>query len=529
MTLAMFARLLFVPGDQVLSRRGMDVWRLFVYYWQFGFEELRAGRIALWNPHIFSGVPFMGGFEEALFYPLNWIYLILPLAKAIDWEIALHVSLLGFFMALWVGRYGLHPLAVLLASSAVMFGRPFFGEILLGHLPHMDSMAWVPLILLSIDALLDQPRTKWVMVGIFAFSMQVLAGYPQVLFNTVVTGAIYVAIRLVRAPRPVRTVLAPSAVGIGALMICAAQLWAGWQAAIEGTRQGGASFAFASGFSLSYDNLLTLLVPDFFGDLIRFPSWGGWEGVLFFGLTGLTMAILGTSVKSPHRGTWIIMVVVLLCIALGHRTPLFALLYRVVPGFNLFRRPSSFAFELVLFMAMLSAFGTDALIRSAAAAKTTAVGLLIVGLALGAFGAAARTGVSLTFNGIWHALVQAVATFSEPIWQPQSYSDPGFVAAAERFAGVRCLIAAGICLVLAALVFARSTHPRAAYILAVLGVAEAFAFARLTVTTFPLATTAPAAVPQFLAAHPGDYRILGFGLPALDSAIVLGANDVLGL
>ncbi len=539
MTLAMFAGVLFLPGDQVLSQLGMDTSNIFVYWRQFGFGQLRAGNFALWNPEVFSGFPFVGAFQTALLYPPNWIlYLTLPLAKAINYEFALHVFLLGLFMAMWVERYGLHPLAVLLAACVVMFARPFFGGILTGHLAHMDSMAWIPLILLSIDALLDQPSAKWVMIGIFAFSMQALAGYPQVLFNTIVTGAIYVAIRLVRAPRPVRTVLALSVVGVGAVMICAAQLWLGWEAAAEGTRQGGTSFAYASSLSLTYDNLLTLLVPDFFGDQIRLTCWGGGGAlpgsVMFFGLTGLTMAIFGARVKSPLRGTWIIMAVVLLCIALGPRTPLFGLLYRVVPGFNLFRRPAAFTFEFVLFMAMLSAFGMDALIRSAGGAKTAAVGLLILGLAFGAFGAAALAGVSVTFNAIWHDFVQAVAKFAQPVWPPQNFSDPAFAAAAERFASVRCLFAAGICLLLAALLFLRSARPQAAYIVAVLGVAEAFFFARFNVTTFPLAATVPVQLQQFMAAHPGDYRILDlafdgvFLLSMEDSAIAVGANDIWG-
>ena len=536
MTLAMFAGVLFLPGDRVLSQLAMDTSTVWVYWRQFGFEQLRAGNLALWNPHVFSGFPFLGDFQSALLYPPNWIlYLTLPLARAIDCEFALHVFLLGLFMAMWAGRYKLHPLAVLLAACVVMFGRPFFGEILLGHLPPMDSMAWVPLILLSIDSLLDQPCAKWAIVGIFAFSMLVLAGYPQVLFNTIATCAIYVAIRLVRAPRPVRTVLALSVVGAGAVLICAGQLWAGLQAAAEGTRQGGASFVFASSFSLSYDNFLTLLVPDFFGDMIRLPIWANWgaNANLFFGLTGLTMAILGTSVKSGHRVAWIIMVVVLLCIALGPNAQLFGLLYRVVPGFNLFRRQGAYGFESMLFMAMLSAFGMDALIRSAAGAKTAAAGLLIVGLALGAFGAAARAGASVTFNAIWHDLYQVFVKFqSPPILFRQS--DPGFVAAAERFAGVGCLIAAGTCLVLAGLLFARSRHPQAAYILAVFGVAEAFGFARFNLTTFHLAATVPAQVQQFVAAHPGDYRILNpdsdgsLNQPIADSAVPAGANDISG-
>src|ERR1035437_4656288 len=84
LTLGMFGQVLFTPGERVLSG-----WR------QFGFDQLRHGNLALWNPHLFSGAPFFGGFQSALLYPPNALFLVLPLGPAINWSIALHVFLAG--------------------------------------------------------------------------------------------------------------------------------------------------------------------------------------------------------------------------------------------------------------------------------------------------------------------------------------------------------------------------------------------------------------------------------------------------
>ena len=124
MVLEIFGPVLFGPGDRVLSKGDTDIADQFIYLRQFGFDQLRRGHVTLWNPHVFSGAPFMSAFQSALLYPPNWIYLILPLARAINCEIVLHVFMLGFFMALWVRRYQLHPLAVLFACSLVMFAGP---------------------------------------------------------------------------------------------------------------------------------------------------------------------------------------------------------------------------------------------------------------------------------------------------------------------------------------------------------------------------------------------------------------------
>jgi hypothetical protein len=57
LTIAVFADVLFIPGDRVLSPLEMDTSTYFLFWRQFGFEQLRAGNFPLWNPHVYSGVP----------------------------------------------------------------------------------------------------------------------------------------------------------------------------------------------------------------------------------------------------------------------------------------------------------------------------------------------------------------------------------------------------------------------------------------------------------------------------------------
>ena len=135
-SVGIFAKVLFAFNDQVLSSPAGDLAAEFVYWRKFAFDQLWAGHLALWNPHVFSGVPFMGGFQAALFYPPNWIYLILPLQTAINCEIVLHVFLFGLFTAVWLKRYEFHPLATLLACVATMFAGPFFLHVYAGSSGH---------------------------------------------------------------------------------------------------------------------------------------------------------------------------------------------------------------------------------------------------------------------------------------------------------------------------------------------------------------------------------------------------------
>jgi len=533
MTVAMFGGILLSPGDQILSKLGTDLSTEFVYWREFGFDQLRAGHLPLWNPHVFSGAPFMGGFQSALLYPPNWIYLVLPLSKAINCEIALHVFLLGLFMAMWTGHYHLHLLAVLLASLAVMFGGAFFLHVYAGHLATLDAMAWVPLILLTVDELLDKLRAEWVFVGILAFVMQLLAGHPQTVFNTIVTCAAYVVIRLPRAPHPGQALLAITIVGTTAVVISAVQLWTGLQAASEATRQGGVSFAFAASFSFPPENFLTLLVPRFFGSLTGFPYWGDgylWEMCPFLGLTMLSMAFFGLTVTSSKRFIWSTMVVLLFLLAVGGHTPLFRILYRYVPGFNRFRSHSKFIFEATLFLAMLAALGMNQVLRSTRGSKQGGTLLLAAALIIGALGVSLRYGTgfeSVVSNWNNMAVTISTAGYSGQYWRSiGGFASSEFLAGSRQFAGAQCLASGAALGVVGTLLLLRAFTTRAAYLLALFGVAEVFWFAHSTLTSFPLRATIPSSPQALLAAHPGDYRVLEEGFE--NSAMVTNAEDIWG-
>src|SRR6202048_4999707 len=102
LALAMFADLLFTGGTRVLGHPGSDLFLQYFSWREFGFRELAKGNLALWNPHIFSGAPYLGGIQGAQLFPPHWLFLILPMAVAITWTEALHVFAIGVFMFFWM-------------------------------------------------------------------------------------------------------------------------------------------------------------------------------------------------------------------------------------------------------------------------------------------------------------------------------------------------------------------------------------------------------------------------------------------
>jgi len=528
LTLLMFVDVLFSAKEAILSQWGTDLSSQFVYWREFGFGQLAQGNLALWNPHIFSGMPYFGGFQSALLYPPNWLYLVLPLANAINVSIALHVFLAGLFIYLWTYHRGLQPAACLFSSTLFMFSGPYFLHISAGHLPNLCAMVWAPLLFLAIDGLFEERSITWCLTGMFAITMQILAGHPQYVFYTAIAAGLYAGLRLIKAQQRPMMVVGFCSMYVGAAALAAVQLLAGLEAASESVRSSGTSYAFAAMFSFPPENFLTLLVPGFFGGMSNYwGRWYLWEMSLFIGVTGFVLAVSGAVRGSRElRLSSVSMTLILSVLALGAYTPLFNLLYRFVPGFDLFRGNSKFIFLVAIFSVMLSGIGLDNLLHDPSWRQRLAKLLSFAGLSVGAVGLWIYISAASGLNGTWGHLMSAVAATRESYLPLANYQDQAFVSGAGVFAAKGVLLFSAGCLLLCLLLRRTRVSPRAVYLVPLLAALEMFIFARSNRPTFDLAETQLPDLEQFYEANPGDYRV---SLPPNpNSALNTGAQDIWG-
>src|SRR5262245_54688392 len=110
---------------------GEDV-RVHANLFEFAARHLRQGRLALWNPHVFSGLPGLADPNAMTLYPTTLLNIVLPLPIAITLGAVTHVVLIGIFTYLWTRHRRLHPLGCLLAATMVSFGAPFFARFYAG-------------------------------------------------------------------------------------------------------------------------------------------------------------------------------------------------------------------------------------------------------------------------------------------------------------------------------------------------------------------------------------------------------------
>src|SRR5688572_17219129 len=143
--LALLAVVLCLPA---LLKREVFTLRDHFDYFQplraFTADELRAGRLPLWNPYSASGEPWLANPQTGLFYPPAWLFLVLPFETAYMAYLLLHLMLLGWGAYLLFAR-GAPPGAAMVGAAALMFCGPVLS--LLDVSNNFATLAWIPLVL----------------------------------------------------------------------------------------------------------------------------------------------------------------------------------------------------------------------------------------------------------------------------------------------------------------------------------------------------------------------------------------------
>lgn len=485
LTFALFADVLLQGRGRVLSAYGFDLWSIFFYWYRFGFGELARGNLALWNPYSFGGAPFLGGFQPALLYPPNWLHLVLPTATAINVGIAVHVFLAGLWTYCWTAYRGLRPGACLLAAVVFMFCGPHVLHVYSGHLPHLCSLAWTPLVFLATDHALDDGSLAWVLIGMAAVAMQMLGGNVQYVYYTALLAALYVAVQLPSAPRPGRALAAATVMAVGGAALAAVQLLPAVDAVTESLRA-DLSYDIAASFPFPPENLATLAFPGLFGDMVDTPYWGRWalhEASLFVGAVPMLLAVCGAVHGERRVRRWSLgMALVALVVALGDYTPLFRWLYDYLPGFRSVRAVARFTFLSALFLAMLAAIGFDHLSR----AKRAPRWLIGLAFALGLtalVGGAVLQGDCSSGGGRWRSAIERMQIFEDAYQTFVVESSPGSAMACAH-AGTSLLIGGATFVLGGVLLLARARVPGVGWAVGLVAIVELTAFARHTRLTF---------------------------------------------
>jgi hypothetical protein len=396
-------------------------------------QMIAQGEWPLWNPYIFAGMPLLASIQPGALYPPTWLFAVLSPQWAMNLLVltTYHLALIGTY--LFARRIGISRIGAILAGVTFTFGGYMVAH--LGHTNRINAAAWLPWILLAIEAcwvnsqaasfvasdFSDEPAQKnslrnrrlWrsVTLGAVFIALQIFAGEPQMTFYTALTAAAYILFTvLFREGREgrARFLGAIAAVAVCGGLLSMIQLLPERELLRQGDRA-GIDYHYFSQFSFPPRQVLGLLFPYFFGGAAappyRVAYWGRWNLTETCGYVGMVAwllafaAIFGISQSRRNRMDdaqrqvkfWAMLAGIALLLAFGSYLPfnLYKLLHQV-PVYNLFRASGRHLMEFNFGVALLAGFGATALaqmdragarqvlLRSIAVVATIAGGSVVV-------------------------------------------------------------------------------------------------------------------------------------------------------
>ena len=378
-------------------------------------SSLLTGEWPLWNPLLGNGTPLLANMQSAVFYPLNLVYLVMPVEQALTLSVILHLLLAGIFMYLYARQIGLSPFAATLSALAYMFSGYIVGRS--QFVTMVNAAAWFPLLLLFSEKLSTERSGLNVLWLALVLALMLLAGHAQLWFYGLCLMGAYTIFRSWQStarpaaepppaaalPESSRRPLYPRrfgalfrvsarlAIAVGlSLLVAAVQLVPTAELVSQSQRGGGASRTFALTYSFWPWRFVTLLAPDFFGNPARGNFWGYanyWEDHAYVGVLPLIFAVLAIGYylkrrisKRRNQGLagqpaasgsstlahplqvvpfFALLIPLSLLMALGWNTPFYVWVFDHVPGFGLFQAPARLLIWYTLAIVVLAGVGAQ--------------------------------------------------------------------------------------------------------------------------------------------------------------------------
>jgi len=268
-------------------------------------QSFADGQLPLWNPQIFTGIPFLAAGQASTFYPLSILFYLLPLEVAYGWFTALQIALAGINLYLFGRVLGLRQLPAFFSGLIFMFSGFLIVSVVFTMF--LAAVVWLPLLLAIVEQIIRKQEEKgegsfhpipYLIAGIAILALIVLAGHPELIYYTALVTGMYTVARLFVAWRLLRR---------GALLSPTVSRWpfalrifklAGWllvmallgvaAGAIQllplfelvplNFREGSASFQQVLGWAWPSRHFLTFFIPDIFGNPSHHHWYDLWQG-----------------------------------------------------------------------------------------------------------------------------------------------------------------------------------------------------------------------------------------------------------
>ncbi len=349
------------------------------YPWKhFIVDSLQSRQLPLWNPYLFGGVPFLAAGQQSALYPLSILFYIIPLTQAFGYVAVITLFLAALNMYILARVLGAGPVGGVIAGVTYAFSSFFVVSIVFPMI--ISAAAWLPLLLVVVELLARRSVGRAPLLiggGATIVGIQFLAGHVEIAYYNMMVLGFYTLARAVMLWRDQHS-LRPAALLIGQMSVVVilgvglggVQIVPLFELVRTSFRQGSASYKDVVGWAYPLRQIVTFFIPDFYGnpshhsyfDLVERTTksapaifWGiknYVEAGSYVGILPLLLAVVAVLRRVRQWGVFTLLAVLSLLFAFG--TPLYAVLFYGLPGYNQLHSAFRWVYPFTLCMSLLA-------------------------------------------------------------------------------------------------------------------------------------------------------------------------------
>ncbi len=379
-----------MPTNKTLF--GTDTFSQASIFSRFGWSYFNQHfRLPGWNPYIFSGMPFKASFSlnitpfDMLIYPFRILDIKLPSSS----YLIFYLMLGGLGIYVFLKGIGCARLSAFAGAISFAFSNFLISRVYPGHGSKIVVACHVPFGFFFLSRGLDTRKPIYFVWFGVVIGLQYLNRHPQVLYYSLLLYGFYLIYRLLPQALDIkqrRNALILAAFFVGALilggMLAANTFLPNYvykNYSIRGgdkdAKDSADKWKFATSWSLPPEELLGLFIRNPFGwkmeesfgqDTKRVLPYRGRMGLRqaleYLGAMPVVLILFSIFFKRSYYVrffSWTTMGIIIL--AMGKYTPIYKLVYWLIPGFSMFRVPLMIFTMAVFATACLVGLGFESL------------------------------------------------------------------------------------------------------------------------------------------------------------------------
>jgi hypothetical protein len=347
------------------------------YHWQpfchFIGKALSHGRLPLWNPYSYCGMPQIAIVIPNIFFPLNWLYALMPFSQALALIMTTSQIVAGVGGYLLISSFGWGYRPAILAGVVLALSGYMFSLQTSQALP--ATAAWLPVVFWALRLIERNAGARAVpslLLAAFATFMMVTSGSELFIAGLLLAGGYIlgrwlVAVRNERPTAASKTAAWQALAMVIGILVAMPALTPALEWAQMSRRHAGLPVSEVLSWSATWYDLVCLTTWQPLGDLFLTTMADLRKVVVlahplpyvassYVGPTVITLALWGAC-QGTRRWLMIGLLAISLIVVLGDQTPVMPFLANNFPQLGMVRYPVKLMFLPVFFLTLLAANG----------------------------------------------------------------------------------------------------------------------------------------------------------------------------